>query len=200
MPNSALYNSAKQERLIKDLQNGGPNASLAMKELYENYQYKNYIAKYSSEFNIPSTLVKDFLQDAFVTFIQKAKNKNFPLPKDVNVYITSIAKNLIQNHSRRLKTEEIAMEDSNKYGYSDSLSKTIIDNETKKALKDILSQLDPICKRVLRLWANDFSFQEIASKLDLSSDSRARQKKHRCLKKLIELIPVFPHLKDFSYE
>lgn len=199
MPNSAPYTISIQERLIKDLQQGGPTASNAMKQLYINYHYKNYISQYSTEFKIPAAQVQDFLQDAFVTFIKKAKKQDFEINKDVNVYITSIAKNLIQNHARKLKTEEIISENNAKYGIDDSLFKSIDSKETKGALKEIMSKIDPQCRRLLRLWSNDFSYHEIAKKLGLSSDSRARQQKHRCLKKLVDLIPLFPHLKEFSH-
>jgi RNA polymerase sigma factor (sigma-70 family) len=200
VPHSAPHNISTQERLIKDLQNGGPNASIAMKKLYENYRYKNYISQYSSEFNIPATQVQDFLQDAFLTFVKKAKKSDFNIPKDINVYITSIAKNLIQNYARKLKTEEIVAEDKAIYGVSEPHSTTLHLDESKNALKDIMAKIDPQCRRLLRLWANGFSYIEIAEKLSLSSHNRARQKKHRCIKKIVEILPLFPQLKDFRYE
>ena len=200
MPNSAPYNNVQQERLIIQIQNGGPQASKAMKELYTNYNYKMYLKQYSSDFGTSINQVNDYFHEAFITFIKKVKKPNFVLKSDINVYITSIAKNLIQNHSRKKKTEQIVDENLPKYGVDESPATQYLEDESKKTIRDFISNVDPHCRRVLRLWQNEFSYLEISQKLDLDSPTQARQHKHRSLKKLVDLLPQFPELKEFNHE
>ena len=197
---SAPISNSQQERLIEQIKLGGENASIAMRELYNNYNYSNYLKVYQSEFGVQLVESNDFLHYAFLKFMKIAQNSDFQAPKDINVYITSIAKNLIQNHSRKKTTETIVAEDLAKYGVADSPSIVYAHEESKNALKEVLGRLKPHCRRVLRLWQHGFSYLEISSKLDLASPDQARQHKHRCLKKLVQILPEFPELKDFSYE
>lgn len=201
MQRSAPNSISQQERLLNQIKLGGEDANSAMKEIYKNFNYSNYLQKYQSEFGLTNLESKDFLHDAFITFMKIAKKPSFQVPKDINVYITSIAKNLIQNSARKKRpSESIIAEDISKYGVSESPSVVYAKEESKQALAAIMKRLKPHCRRVLRLWQTGFSYAEISSKLDLSSSDQARQHKHRCFKKLVGFLPEFPELKDFCYE
>ncbi len=192
-------NIAQQKVLIAHLKQGGDKMSESMKTLYQNYHYENYLDQYTIEYNTSIAETKDFLQEAFITFIKKAKKPSFTLEKDVNVYITSIAKNLIQNHSRRIKTLALESNDQKEYGVSEPPSILYLKKETQQALKEIMAQLNPKCRKLLRFWSHGYSYDEIARKLNFTSGSRARQQKHRCMQSLLEYLPLFPQLKDFTY-
>lgn len=200
MQDTALYTLVEQEKLIDHLKKGEPYASKAMKELYTNYNYKNYLDKYSSEFNTTLQQNTDFFHEAFITFIKKAKRPGFKLPGDVNVYITSIAKNLIQNYSRKVKHETIIAEDKAEYGVAESPSVLYMMDESKAAVRGIMSELKTTCRRLLRLWQNGYTNDEIRDLLEMRTNEDVRKKRYRCLKKIMDLLPQFPELKELHDE
>jgi len=68
--------------------------------------------------------------------------------------------------------------------------------ELKEVLTKLLLQISDDCKEVLLLWALKYKMSEIAEKLNYSSESYSKKKKHVCLKKLIRVLENDLKLKE----
>ena len=73
---------------------------------------------------------------------------------------------------------------------------TLIAQEKKRLLEDVLNQLDDTCKKVLTLWSINKKMKAIAQDLHYKSEGMARKKKHQCLKRLYAIIDAHPHIKQ----
>ena len=67
-------------------------------------------------------------------------------------------------------------------------NKKYLNKEQRTVLKKVTSSLDKACRKVLKLWKLSYTMIEIAEKCGLSSDTYARKKKYRCMKKLMRQI------------
>ena len=71
----------------------------------------------------------------------------------------------------------------------------LLSDEQKEILDELLSRLGERCKNVLKLWLNGYSMKEIASKLELTSDTMARKIKYKCKNDLMNMLDG----KDFDF-
>jgi RNA polymerase sigma factor (sigma-70 family) len=60
----------------------------------------------------------------------------------------------------------------------------LLENEQKNAIRKLVQRLDERCRELLRLYKLAYSFEEIATALELGSANNARQRTHQCRKKL----------------
>lgn len=194
------YTKRTKQGLIYGLSRGGKEGKDAMDTIYRNYDYQAYLKLYRNEKNISTVESNDILHDAFLIFRDNVRNKKVNHEVNINTYITSIAKNLIQNEKRKKRNEAIVDENRNQYGVEDSVDQYFTRKEMKEKINLLMSKLKPRCQKVLKLWQQDYSYDEIAEIMELNNRQAAKKQKFNCFRKMMELIPSHPELKAFYHE
>ena len=76
----------------------------------------------------------------------------------------------------------------------DSPESVMISLQQHEILDSKLDEIGERCKKVLMMWARDYSMKEITSELDFSSEAMARKTKFKCKQKLVAV------MKDVHFE
>lgn len=190
------YKAQEKISLLAALKKGGTEGQLAFETIYRNYHYEYYLKKLLKEDNSLSIDVKDIIHDSMVIFRDNVISRKVDSQININVYITSIAKNIILNKNRILSYKEITNPEKSIYGFEDSVDKYYTRKDQVAAIQDVFSFIGIKCKSILRLWQMEYNYEEIASKLGYDSPRAAKRQKFNCIKKIQENLDNFPELKD----
>jgi RNA polymerase sigma factor (sigma-70 family) len=160
--------------------------------LYDNYfqTVKNYVLKNSGT----TADVSDVFQDSIIILFNQINAENLNLTTDLKGYFYGIAKNVwsAQLRRKRKTTEllDIDMPDEMSHDESDeSMFEKIISRAFKK--------LKPDSQVILTLFADGYTYEEIAVKMNLKNGVYARRKKYLSKEALIELVKEDPEYQEY---
>lgn len=197
MPENKNYSSAETRNLVRNIRRGGEEGQKAIEKIYKDYRYMIYLKQVASEYNLPASEVSDFFHDAIIIFRRNVRKNNQDNSINIQNYLTNIVKNLIQNRKRSKQHVEIPRELNTPNVLEESVAEYYTRKESKEHVNELLAQLSVKCRRLLMLWKDDYSYEEIAKLLGLKNRGAARKKKYTCMKKLTDYLDLFPHLKAF---
>ncbi len=131
---------------------------------------------------------KDIFQDAVIVFYKKAKQETLPENVNITAYICLISKNLWINRIKKMNKSSELM-DSHYIESDEDFLSSIITEEKKDALKNLLSQIGDECQKLLKYSVYDnLSMKEICVLMGYSSENVAKTYNYRCKQKLIQLV------------
>lgn len=137
--------------------------------------------------------VSDVFQDTIIVLYNQITEDNLALATDLKGYFFGIARNVWSAHLRKKqKTIEleidIADEEDDEEQY-DLILERIISRVFKK--------LKPDHQMVMNLFAEGYSYEDIAVKMDLKNEINARRKKYVCKEALLELVKEDPEYQEY---
>jgi len=169
---------------IVDLINSDDNRKVdrAFHYLYKkNYSaVKNFVRMNSGSEDSSA----EIFQEALVIFFVKVQKGIFRLESSIGAYLFSVCRNLwLKELQRRRLSVLTTLNTEQDYAEEESI---LI---SQKKMRKVLQWLDEGCRQVLiDFYFLKISVAELASKYGLGSEGAAKNKKYRCLKRLIELI------------
>lgn len=190
--------SRVDDDLIRAIQSGGAIADKAMMSMYGAY-HKDIraliymlITRYGNRLDDPG----DMVHDSFIVMLHKIRYES-PEITSIKAYWMGIARHLWLNQIKKSNKVSLVEEPIADYErLDDSPEKLLIEEERYHRIERCLCKCGPRCHEILTLWLSDYSMDEIAEKLNLSSAAMARKLKHECFKKLKDLIVnsnIFTH-------
>lgn len=159
--------------------------------LYDHYMpaAKNHVLRNSGS----AEDVSDLFQDCIITLYQKISQDNFNLTTDLKGYFFGIVKNVWSGHLRqKRRTEELTTD------LPDDNSEEQHDQLFQRILTRAFGKLKPDCQTVLTLYYDGISYEEIAEKMGLKSETYARRKKYLCKEALMEIIKDDPEYIEYQ--
>lgn len=195
MLNKNKYSKKEKYRLIQSIKRGGETGRKAIDKIYRDYNYMNYLHQVTHDYKLSQADVADKFHDAIIIFRRNVREDKFDINNNIQIYLTSIVKNLIQNSKRHKKYDQLTTSAIESSGVEDSTTAYYARKESKEKLNELLELISPKCKRLLMLWQYQYTYDEIAEKLDLENRENARKHKYRCMNKLMKHVASFPHLK-----
>lgn len=158
-----------------------------LKELYQTYLPK--IERYILSNNGNKADAEDILGDALEAILRKLNQGNLVLTCSFYTFLFEICKRQWLKRIRKDKrSQSVTNSDLEVFKEIDDFEKFMEETERKKLLRACFSKLGELCQQILSLsWFEDKSTLELAEILNLSHGN-FRQRKHRCEKKLEELI------------
>jgi RNA polymerase sigma factor (sigma-70 family) len=167
------------------------------------YVYKKYFSTvrrfvFNNHGNMQDA--KDIFQEAIVVLYRKIHSGEFDGSKSgIKTFLLGIARFLWLKEMKLRRVEEEANDD---YGYLE-VNPFITDHEYEKSRKYALYQkhfltLSEECQRLWQLIFDNFSYQEIARKLNYASENFVKKKKYRCKEQLIKRIKGDPEFDDYE--
>ncbi|WP_291787537.1 sigma-70 family RNA polymerase sigma factor [Cecembia sp.] len=169
------------------------NINMALNYLYKSH-YK-YLEKYVLQNSGNEDDAADIIQEGFLVFIKMAEENKYRQEASIKSYLYSIVKNLWISELRKRKSMSIRNEifTNNKEETEVDISVALIKHESYQLVMDTFSELGEKCKQILYwFYYENLSMKEMMELDNFSNEQVLRNKKHKCLKRLIEKIHSDP--------
>jgi RNA polymerase sigma factor (sigma-70 family) len=162
-----------------------------MNWLYDNYlqSVKNYVMKNSGS----SEDVSDVFQDSIIILYRQIAEDNLTLTTDLKGYFFGIARNVwnaLLRKKQRTTELNIDLPDDD---MTEDINNLILERIVSRAFQ----KLKPDQQTVLNLFSEGQSYEEIALKMNLKSETYARRKKYLCKEALLEIVKEDPEYQEY---
>lgn len=185
-----------QHLLLNAIQRGGKLRKDALAKIYSTLDLAEIIRNNISKTSKQDTVHYDLLHDAFYTFVEKVKKKEFDPNTPIGPYILRVAKFHWYNNLRK-GSKEFYVEEFDDIEIQRSVEEDFVEDELRTSMDEILNSMGKLCRQILLLWQQDYSYKDIAKKMKLSSEVNARKRRFRCYKELLTLVRNKPELKNY---
>jgi len=144
--------------------------------------------------------VDDVIQDAIIIFYEKVKSNEYQLKSNVIGYVYTIGKYIWYNRQRKTNKYLAPLKDDNFNELSvDPIDFDLFEIESTKLVEGLLNNIGENCRKILiQSFYLKIPMKEIAKLHKLKNEQIARNKKHKCLKKLREIIEKSAYLKSLA--
>ncbi len=137
--------------------------------------------------------VADVFQETIIVLYRQISENELKLTTDLKGYFFGIARNIwsaqLRKKSRNIEIEsDYPDEDDNESG--NSLLERIVSRAFKLLSDD--------SQTILTLFSEGYSYQEIASMMNLKNETYARRKKYLSKEALIEFVKLDPEYRDYK--
>ncbi len=165
----------------------------SLKVIYQTN--KNLVYSYILKNSGSLEQAKDIYQETIIAFYENVKNDKFKAESSMATYIYSIAKFKWLNQIKKNNTRNAHHHKIETETFHHGHLATIIDEEKRQGVLEVLSELGEDCKSLLiEIIYNNASMKEVAESGKYSSEQIVRNKKYKCIQKLKELIVANPAL------
>ena len=140
---------------------------------------------------------EDIFQEVIIAFIELVKKDKFRGESSIKTFLFSINKNMWLNELKRRNrsavreqnyetTKEIVDADSDDY---------ITAKEARQQITDVMNKIGDVCKKILlAFYYENQSMKEIVKTMSYENEQVLRNKKHKCLKSLEQILTADPAL------
>lgn len=131
---------------------------------------------------------KDVFQDALVVLYEKCRQSGFELSSTFSTLLYGVCRNLWGNRLQKKSRTEVTLTDDFKFMDETDLESEIIEEEKDRILWDAFRQIGEDCRRLLELFFEKKSMEEIAATLGFGSVGYAKKRKFQCKEHLLEKV------------
>ena len=142
---------------------------------------------------------KDLFQDATILVYEKAQKPDFQLTSQFSTFFYGICRNLWMTRRQKKSSSEVAIPDHAQYIPEDSPDNDFIEVERGKLFYKALRQLGEDCQRLLQLFFQKKSMEEIAREMGFAGEGYARRRKSQCKERLVELVKKAPEFQELQH-
>jgi RNA polymerase sigma factor (sigma-70 family) len=158
--------------------------------LYDSYfpAIKNHVMKNSGS----QDDVSDVFQDTIIVLYRQITEENLNLTADLKGYFFGIARNVWSAQLRKNQKVtglEIDIADEDADEYADPLMERVVSRAFQK--------LRPDQQRILSLFSDGYSYEDIAVQMNLKNELYARRKKYLCKEALLDLVKADDEYQEY---
>jgi RNA polymerase sigma factor (sigma-70 family) len=183
-----LFNKISDTKIIEGVQKQDEKI---LNWLYSNYlqSVKSYVLKNSGS---PED-VSDVFQDSIIVLYRQITENSLNLTSDLKGYFFGIARNVWNAQLRRKqKTTELDFDLADEDELAD------INNQIfEKIISRAFQKLKPDEQKVLNLFSEGQSYENIALTMNFKNETYARRKKYLCKEALLELVKKDPEYQEY---
>mgnify|MGYP000856091304 CR=1 FL=1 len=182
------------EELLQAIQNGS-NIESAIRYLYRNYF--DALSIYVQQNQGNSQDAEDIFQESIVAFIQMVQQNRFRGDASIKTFLFSINKNTWLNELKRRNRAGIreAKFETGKETVDEGITHYIAGREARSQVLDVMNKLGEGCKKILlAFYYENLPMKEILVTMNYENDQVLRNKKHKCMKQLEQLLTADPAL------
>ncbi|MFK7784847.1 MAG: RNA polymerase sigma factor [Crocinitomicaceae bacterium] len=173
-------------KIVEYLQEGGRKESRAIQQLLDQNRSKisSYVLKNSGNSSDAETI----LVEGVTELVFNIRKDKFRGDSTLSTYLFAICRSVwlksLKKNKRYADDDEIVlMEDT-----ADSPLQLFNEQQIKAEVSYLLSSVGEACKKVLEMWSQHYSMQDISVQLGYKNSQIAMNKKNRCLTKLKEVV------------
>ena len=141
---------------------------------------------------------KDVFQDATIVIYEKAQKPDFQLTSQFSTFFIGISRNLWMSRRQKKSASEVTIPEDAKYMAEDSPDIDKIQVERGKVFYRALRQLGDDCQKLLELFFQKNSMEDIAQEMGYASEGYARRRKSQCKDRLVELVKNAPEYAELQ--
>ena len=141
---------------------------------------------------------QDVFQDAVIVIYEKAQRPEFQITSKFSTFLYSVCQNLWRSRQQKKSAAEITIPDHAKYIVDDSSQVDFLQVERGKLFYKALRQLGADCQKLLELFFQKRSMDDIAQAMGFASEGYARVRKSQCKDRLVELIKNDPEFLELQ--
>ena len=184
------------KELLTAILAGGAAEDKALDFIYNATTYRNGAKKIYATFdNIKLKTWLDIFHDTIIQLVKSIRMGKYQGDSPVLVYFMGIYRNKCREALRQTTglrtTLEIPAQD---IADLQSPLDLILSDGLKTLLRQVIQRLDDKCQKLLTLWSQKYSMNEIAEQMKLSNQRIAITYNARCKKKLVKLIGDNPQI------
>jgi RNA polymerase sigma factor (sigma-70 family) len=161
-----------------------------------NWLYDNYfqtVKKHIINNSGTNADASDIFQDTIIVLYSQVKDNSLNLTADLKGYFFGIARNIWKAQLRKSQ-ETIELD----VDYAEEPeAEEINDPLFEKILSRAFQKLKPDFQKILTLYADGCSYEEIAAEMKLKNENYARRKKYLCKEALLDLIKDDPEYQEY---
>ena len=181
-----------EAELIELLRAGTIEENAALKTLYHTHYPA--VAGYVLRNNGDSASARDVFQEGMIVLYRNIKERKFNGESSIGTYLYSICRFLWLKSLRKRVLPAVgqgraAIDDAGSETTFETPLSFLIDDEQRKGLLALFDKLGDACKQMLLLsFYEDLDMREIAARTGFKDEQNARNKKHKCLTALREIV------------
>lgn len=127
----------------------------------------------------------DIFQDSLVVFYLKVKKGSYQGSSSIGTYLYAIAKNLWLKRLRKTRFDFNKLEIEKSYHFDED---SILQSK-QLTIRDALEQIGENCKELLlKFYFKKMTMNQLMNEYGLGSERAARNKKYRCMQRLINFV------------
>lgn len=130
----------------------------------------------------------DIFQETIMVLHRKSRESDFTLTSSLSTYLYAIARNLWMKRLNKKSFSEVSIKDTAVYKSEENIMQAIEDQEKYRLFKTKMDVLKGNCRKILEMFFEGISMEEIAEKLGLASVGYAKKRKFICKEQLLGLI------------
>lgn len=160
------------------------------REVLENIYAVHFpvIAKYISSMGGNEAIAKDIFQEGLIVVYEKAKAEELNLTCAFGTYLFAVCKRMYLKKSSTNRVSFGLETELKEEVLDDNIIERINKSERYALYREKFNLLGKDCKKILSLFFNKVSMEEISRMMGFSSAGYAKKRKFNCKKQLIELI------------
>ena len=137
----------------------------------------------------------DYQKDSIILFDRQIREGKFQGRSSLSTYFVGIARWRWWTNRRKFGNYEALKVEHFEEAIGD-IEASVIENEKRATIDEILSKIGARCKELLRLYKLSYQMEEIAVRLGLSSPELAKKNVYECRKKFKAFVMEHPFYKD----
>lgn len=131
---------------------------------------------------------RDVFQDALIVLFDKCREENFSLSSSFSTLLYGVCRNLWGNRLQKKSRTEVSLTEDIKFNDSTDIEFDFVQAERESIFWDALRRLGTECRKLMELFFEKKSMEEIAKTMRLSSVGYAKKRKFMCKEQLIEQV------------
>jgi len=139
---------------------------------------------------------EDLIQESVLILYKKLQTEGFELNSTIGTFLYGIAKRVWLRKLKSNSKKWVTSDDNMQLSVGDDKEEEELQISRMHLYRKHLGKLGADCQKILRLFFDNFSMEEIASRMGYTSAGYAKKKKYKCKNKLIELIKADPLFKE----
>lgn len=164
---------------------------------YMYSHYHEFLSIYVQQHGGSAEDAEDVFQEVVVAFIDLVQKNKFREESSIKTFLFALNRNIWLNELKKRKrssTREIKFEEMRPVE-EPGIADYIIAREGRQELMDIIGKLGEVCQQILvAYYYKNLSMKEILEQLHYENEQVVRNKKHKCMKQLGELLQANPNL------
>ena len=161
-----------------------------------NWLYDNYlqtVRKHVLNNSGNNDDVSDVFQDTIIVLYKQITDNSLNLTTDLKGYFFGIARNIWSAQLRKKRRMTELDLDFPEESWQEETTDLILERIISRAF----NKLKPDSQKILSLFSDGYSYEEIADRLDLKNESYARRKKYISKEALMDLVKEDPEYQEY---
>ena len=183
------------EEILRGITGTAESRNRALNYIFHQSEWKALTANYVKQGQGNEQDGEDIFQETIILFDRNLRRGVFQGGSTLRTYFVAIAKRLWWKQlQKRRSWEELIPEHYDEA--VPSVETIVISEEKKNFLAQAMGNIGERCKEILRLYQLDYSMEEIARAVSLSSADMAKKEAYRCRRRLRKFLDDNPGWKD----